>query len=443
MVGQGENAGITLDAWRSHVLGQYAVPIVTEVEHMAALLQKAEAQAFLHTHATANAEKLLLKTDKSLGADAKLLAIHIAARQRMATKLPQWVAHPEVIWPAKLHLEQSSSAATAQYKAQFWPSVQALKSMGYTHWLDATLGMGIDAAAMASAGWQVTGIEYNPTLAATTAHNLHLLAPTVSVLQGNAEEILGNELPDKTVVYLDPDRRPDAQKRAVALADCLPDVTILVPQLLSAGHAVVLKLSPLLEVAELTKRWPQLMEVTALSWKGDCRELLAVLVPHHYGAATMRAVELTAESSVMDFTASPTPEQYWAVPMAETLVAGMYVYDPGPALNKLHLADAAALHHSLKKLHPKTWLYTSYEIRENWPGRIFQLKQLARLDKKAVQQLIPEGKAQVAVRNLDITAQDLQKKLGLKDGGNEMVFGVRLAKGIWEAEVAVLVLVRV
>jgi len=215
----------------------------------------------------------------------------------------------------------------------------------------------------------------------------------------------------------------------------------------------------MLEIAEALQQLPNVIEVVALSWKGDCRELLVVCSPEPPTTLLYQAVEITA--SGLEFTyALPVGvggAMSHLVPVLAT-AWGKYIYDPGPALNKLHLADAAAQSFELQKLHGKTWLYTSDEMVPTWPGRIFELlTQPLPMEAKVVQQAIEQHqvmaspgkakqkkvKAQVAVRNLELTAQQLATKLGLADGGDLMCFGVKVAAHLAERERVVLVCRRV
>lgn len=416
------------------------------------LIHKPEAQSFLSTHATAQVQSLMLKLPKVHGLstdEVRWLVSQVAARQRVATKLPTWVQHSQVILPPTLNLEQCSSEATASYKANSWPWLQSLRpDVETSRWLDATLGLGVDATVMAQAGWQVKGIEPNAELAAIASHNAKQLGcQTMEVLVGVAEQLLSTAAAND-VVYLDPDRRPDAQTRVVQVQDCLPDVTKLIPDLLDKGAHVVVKLSPMLDQAAALKSLPKPAEVMAISWKGDCRELVLAFAPGDVIATTERAVEILADGQVRAFASSTAAQQ---VELAKYI--GRYVYDPGPALNKLHLADAAAAKLGLHKLHPNTWLYTSDTLEWAWPGRVYVLlAPPVTIDHKAVHEVIVSStpakdaklmQAQAAVRNLELTAQDLMKKLMLKDGGDIMCFGVRLAAGLFAKDRAVLVCKRV
>src|SRR5690606_13002342 len=76
----------------------------------------------------------------------------------------------------------------------------------------------------------------------------------------------------------------------------------------------------------------------------------------------------------------------------------------------------------LKKLHRNSHLYTSERLIEDFPGRSFQLKTIAKYNKKVLHSLIPEKKANITVRNFPDTVAQIRQKTGLKEGGNLYLF---------------------
>ena len=74
------------------------------------------------------------------------------------------------------------------------------------------------------------------------------------------------------------------------------------------------------------------------------------------------------------------------------------------------------------KLHRHTHLYTSDTLQEDFPGRIFQLQGICKYDKKELHRYLPEGKANIAVRNFPDGVAQIRKKTGIREGGNHYVF---------------------
>jgi THUMP domain-like len=74
-------------------------------------------------------------------------------------------------------------------------------------------------------------------------------------------------------------------------------------------------------------------------------------------------------------------------------------------------------------LHTNTHLYTSQELLPNFPGRTFKIEKIDPTDKE-LKILLPDAKANVLTRNYPLSADELKKKLKLKDGGQKFLIGL-------------------
>ena len=73
---------------------------------------------------------------------------------------------------------------------------------------------------------------------------------------------------------------------------------------------------------------------------------------------------------------------------------------------------------------PKSGLAEMQSV-DDWPGRAFRIQAVTGMNKK---EIAPLGvcRANVAVRNFPMTAEELRKKLKIKDGGEVYVFATTL-----------------
>ena len=62
-----------------------------------------------------------------------------------------------------------------------------------------------------------------------------------------------------------------------------------------------------------------------------------------------------------------------------------------------------------------------------WSGRVFEVLDEVALNRKGVAAAIPGGKAHVVTRNYPVEAAELQKRLGLKEGGEVFVIATTVA----------------
>ena len=85
-----------------------------------------------------------------------------------------------------------------------------------------------------------------------------------------------------------------------------------------------------------------------------------------------------------------------------------------------------AQRYGLSKLSRNTHLYTSQQLVEIFPGRVFEIIAHIPLTQKAVKKIIPDGKAHVISRNYPIGASALQNQLHLKEGGDIFVIATTI-----------------
>ena len=102
----------------------------------------------------------------------------------------------------------------------------------------------------------------------------------------------------------------------------------------------------------------------------------------------------------------------------------VYLFEPNAAILKAGAYKLVAQRFGLQKLDVNTHLYTSETLVPDFPGRVWRIKE-------APFQLSPKGardkQANVLVRNYPLTAEQLKKKLHLRDGGTAYIIGCRVA----------------
>ena len=100
-----------------------------------------------------------------------------------------------------------------------------------------------------------------------------------------------------------------------------------------------------------------------------------------------------------------------------------YLYEPNASILKAGAFRFIGKQFNLFKLHVNTHLYTSIDLVENFPGRVFKIL-MTNPKETDLRKYFPDGKANVATRNYPLNADELKKKLKLKDGGELFLFGV-------------------
>jgi 16S rRNA G966 N2-methylase RsmD len=311
-------------------------------------------------------------------------------------------------------MEQCSSEATAQYKASI---VQG------TRLADLTGGFGIDCSYMSEQFLHTTYVERNAELCAIATHNFALLDKPIEVRQGQCEEVLA-ALSEQDWIFLDPARRDKGGNKVVALTDCEPDVCALEEQLLQKSAHVMIKCSPMLDISKAIGQLRSVVEVHVVSVNNECKELLLLL--DQEGAEEMHIHTVNFQGGRMQSFVYTLNEEARAVCSYASQV-GKYLYEPNSSMMKAGCYRLLAVRYALQKFHPNTHLYTSDHLVEDFPGRVFEVKDVVGFSKSELKSLSSGLKrANVAVRNFPEHPDALRKRLKIADGGDTYLFATTL-----------------
>lgn len=370
---------------------------------------------FIREHRNENVRTLALKGKHHPDIDIREAVTQIEGWQLAKEKLPHWAATDGIFYPVRLSLEQCSSEATAQYKA----SLTNGNSL-----TDLTGGFGIDCSYMAKNFKQATYIERNERLCRIAKHNFSLLhLEHIKIINRESEDII-SELTPQDWIFIDPARRDNSGKKVVALSDCEPDVSKLHDILLRKSKKVMIKCSPMLDITAACHELQKIVEIHIVAVNNECKELLFILSNDYTGETTTHCINIQKESSEV-FSYSGSKREH-TILYSEKL--GKFLYEPNVAIMKAGCYKELANSFSLTKLHPNSHLYTSEQMIEDFPGRIFEIEKYCNFSKKELKTTIGETKqANLAIRNFPDSVETLRKRLKLSDGGNTYLFATTLA----------------
>ncbi|MCV9388222.1 class I SAM-dependent methyltransferase [Reichenbachiella ulvae] len=379
-------------------------------------LSKPEVRKFIQEHRLDDPAQLVLKAGKNTELPIREIAHQIKCWQKARHKLPTLVAHADLIYPPGVSLEQSSSEATAQYKARLI-SGQSLT--------DLTAGFGIDAYYLSQRFEQVIAIEQNPDLIPVVEHNLELLqAGNIRYVRGNAMDYLKEEKEPSDFYFLDPARRDGANQKVHLIEDCQPNLLEILPLLKQRSAKVLIKLAPLLDIQQALDRLPNVKEVHVVSVDNECKELLFQIDFEFEGEPKVVASNWVQESwDRLEFQYSDEREiASFSQPMK-------YIYEPNASIMKAGAFTSVGKQFGLSKLHRNSHLYTSEKVVAGFPGRVFEIEAVTVLNKKKLKPFLPNNKANITVRNYPNTVQEIRKKTSIKDGGSVYLFATTLMDG--------------
>jgi len=359
-------------------------------------------QNFINQNISANITQLALQKNPFPETNWTLVLQQIAAKQKAETKLPSWFQTPNIYYPSKVSVEQTSSEKTARYKSDLITG----KSL-----LDLSGGFGVDDYYFAKRFQNVTHCEIDNDLSKIVQHNFEQLGVSnIECISGNSEVILENLNTSFDWLYVDPSRRNETKGKVFMLKDCLPNVPEQLDFYFRFSSNIMIKTAPILDITAGLSELQNVKAIHIVALENEVKELLWMIEKDWSGNPKITAVNLTK-----DKTATFTFE--WnSVAIAEYSEPKTYLYEPNAAIMKSGGFDWISAQYKLKKLHPHSHLYTSERLME-FPGRVFTIDQVIPYNKTEMK-LLANQKANITVRNFPDTVENIRKKWKINDGGN-------------------------
>ena len=388
------------------------------------MMRNEETIRFVREHREQDVRSLALQARRDGAIDLTWALDQIQGWQTARRKLPSWAAIDGIVYPPHLSMEQCSSQQTALYKCGI---VKQLPQACHETLIDLTGGFGVDFAFMARCCGHATYVEQQEHLCETASHNFELLGLNhVSIIHGDAEDALNNldTDPTRTLIYLDPARRDSNKARTYAIADCTPNVLEMKEKLMAAADHILIKLSPMLDWHKaVNDLGASVAQVHIVSTGNECKELLILLVAGHQGEPEIHCVN---DEQTLVY---PSPEGDVPTLIADGEPAG-FLYEPNASIMKAGCFGLLSQRYPVKALAPDSHLFVSSEPVKDFPGRSFAVTAVTTMNKKELASALKGiTRANVAVRNFPMTAQELRKRLHLQDGGDCYLFGTTTAAG--------------
>lgn len=338
-------------------------------------------------------------------------------RRKFFRKVGSWASVDGIVIPGKLCTEQCSSEQTAVFKASV-----ALKIAGKGATLaDLTGGLGVDSWAFARMGLNVRYNEMNPVLAEAAATNFNRLGlPDISIssVEVNRENVrrLLEACGPVDIAYLDPARRDSSGKKVFLLEDCSPDIVSLKDSILEICPDILLKLSPMADISMVAGRLGNCVrEVYVVESERECKELLVWM---HRGWNEGWAITVTDTDDSFTFTRKEEASARIRLPLSPSVLTGMRIFEPGPAMLKAGPYKLLCSRLGLLKLGIHTHLYAAYDS-----GR--PVSEVHHLDRSAIKTLGKRfPKCDVTARNVPMTSEELRKRMGVSGGGDVHIYAV-------------------
>ena len=389
-------------------------------------------------------------------------------RARLRDKLPTLVEQADWWFPPRLACEQCSSELTATYKAALIRQHYAPSPCGEGRggsFIDLTGGYGIDSFFLSAFATEAHYVEQDPELCRIAVHNFARTRPHLQVHNTTAEEFL-RTLPDanhtnnenNVLIYLDPARRDTHGGKVFRIEDCTPNIIDLLPLLQQKSTVLMIKLSPMLDITAALRSLGEDWQVHVVAVRNEVKELLFV---RHFQLSGPPSSPPTKEEGIellssirtklfpslcregqggSFFTATNYAHDHWQT-LTFTLQQEQeaqvsywnlqhtprYLYEPNAAILKAAAFRFVSEHYRISKLAPNTHLYAADHLLSDFPGRMWEvIAPLTSSMLKHLPETLREQGASILTRNYPISADQLRKKLKLKDSAIHAIIGVRV-----------------
>lgn len=219
-------------------------------------------------------------------------------------------------------------------------------------------------------------VESNKELLEAVQHNFKLLNAKIKFHNTTSEAFLKSNKTHFDIAYIDPDRR-DESKRIFNLSDCFPNVIELLPTILSAADKLLIKTSPFLDIKQTLEALKTVSKCFIVAVKNDCKEVLYLVEKEKSKPTEIITYNLDKNENVFKFTYEEEQQVNSSFSQPKK-----YLYEPNAAIMKAGAFKTIGNHFSLDKLAQHTHLYTSDELINDFPGRTFEINNIADYRKK-------------------------------------------------------------
>lgn len=389
---------------------------------------------FIRKHLDCNTSELRLRyAGKEVGnVDIAVALTQIEGRQKAYTKLSPWLEkHLDFMFADTLSAEQCTAWQVAAYHAKVAGELDAV--------LDLTCGLGVDAMYMSQRAHSLVACDISEANVQCANANAALLGfNNFKAVCLDASDYL-SKLPAEanfSLIFADPARRGQYNRRTYALEDCSPDILKLLPLIKAHTGKLMVKVSPMLDVVRVFEQMPEITAVHAVSLKGECKELLLECdfnKPSEWVHCYAVDIANSGQIHGCDFcilkrmtggslNLQSVDIKVNLIESVDRLQAGLFLFEPNASLMKfINYAPLSSLHNPMYKLGANTHLWVSETpFPSGMPGRVTKIKDVYNSSRKSYTQLPPH--INIVSRNYPDTVETVKKRLRVKDGGDDFLY---------------------
>ena len=352
--------------------------------------------------------KVILKKQIFPKVTNKEIAEQISAKAKSKKKLPTYFNTPNIYFPNKVNIEQTSSEKTAEFKS---------KIVTGNTMIDATGGFGVDSMYFSKEFKKTVYIEENKELFEIVKVNSNKLGlNNIKHLNDDGIEYVKKIDTVIDLLYIDPSRRNKENKKVHFLSDCTPLIDHDLIESLQNFKTILIKCSPIIDLKKTINDLKVVSKIYIVGINNEVKEVLFKLNKQSNNDIKIKCIDLSNRDLDFEFNINEIDNKK-NNDNSEVL---NYLYVPNSMILKSGAFGLICDRYDVKKLNTNSHLYTSKELID-FPGRVFTVNSVVNYSKRNLKDL-NISKANITTRNFPIDVKDIRKKSKILDGGEDYLF---------------------
>ena len=365
-------------------------------------------QDYISKNFSADVFEIILKKQIFPKVSNKEIAEQISAKAKSKKKLPTYFNTPNIYFPNKVNIEQTSSEKTAEFKS---------KIVNGDTIIDATGGFGVDSMYFSKEFKKSVYIEKNKELfEIVKANSKELGLNNIEHLNEDGIECAEKSDTEIDLLYIDPSRRNKENKKVHFLSDCTPLIDYGLIESLQNFKTILIKCSPIIDLKKTISDLRFVSKVYIVGINNEVKEVLFSLNKQSNNDIKIKCIDLSNRESDFEFSIDDIDNKK-NDDSSEML---NYLYEPNSMILKSGAFGLICDRYDVKKLNINSHLYTSKELID-FPGRVFVVESVVNYSKRNLKDL-NTSKANITARNFPIDVKDIRKKSKILDGGEDYLF---------------------
>jgi len=365
-------------------------------------------QDYISKNLSTDVFKVILKKQIFPKVTNKEIAEQISAKAKSKKKLPTYFNTPNIYFPNKVNIEQTSSEKTAEFKS---------KIVTGNTMIDATGGFGVDSMYFSKEFKKTVYIEENKELFEIVKVNSNKLGlNNIKHLNDDGIEYVKKIDTVIDLLYIDPSRRNKENKKVHFLSDCTPLIDYDLIESLQNFKTILIKCSPIIDLKKTINDLKVVSKIYIVGINNEVKEVLFKLNKQSNNDIKIKCIDLSNRDLDFEFNINKIDNKK-NNDNSEVL---NYLYEPNSMILKSGAFGLICDRYDVKKLNTNSHLYTSKELID-FPGRVFTVNSVVNYSKRNLKDL-NISKANITTRNFPIDVKDIRKKSKILDGGEDYLF---------------------